>query len=105
MFKLFDESPSRCVDYERITSSSKSDFPLRFCSHRWVENDVVAKKALSIWPKMIKVLDFWKGLPKFKQPGRRKPGENKSYEFLLSQMNDPLVPVKPNFLVKLRFFV
>ena len=51
MFKIFDKSPSRPADYERITSASKSDFPLRFCSHRWVENDVVAKKALSIWPK------------------------------------------------------
>ena len=97
MFKLFDESPSPRADYERITSASKSDFPLGFCSHRWVENNVVAKKALSIWPKMIEVLDFWKGLPKSKQYGRGRPGENKSYEFLLSQMNDPLEPVKFRF--------
>ena len=46
---------------------------------------------------MIEVLDFWKGLPKSKQLGRGRPGENKSYEFLLSQMNDPLVPVKLRF--------
>ena len=64
MFELFDESPSRCSDYERIISPSKSDFPLRFCSHRWVEN---GKKKLSILPKMIEVLDFWKALPKPKQ--------------------------------------
>ena len=97
MFKLFDESTLRRADYERITCASKSDFPLHFCSHRWVENNVVAKKPLSVWPKMIEVLDFWKGLPKSKQPGRGRPGENKSYEFLLSQMNDPLVPVKLHF--------
>ena len=96
MFKLFDESPRR-ADYERITSASKSDFSLRFCSHGWIENDVVAKKAFSIWPKMIEVLDFWKGLPKSKQAGQGRPGENKSYEFLLSQMNDPLEPVKLRF--------
>ena len=77
MFKLFDESPSRSADYERITSASKSDFPFSFCSLRWVENDVVAKKPLSIWPKMIEVLDFWKGLPKSKQPGRGRPGKAK----------------------------
>ena len=85
MFKLFDEGPS-C--HAHIMPS------LRFCSHRWVGN-VVAKKALSIWPKMIKVLDFWKGLPKSKQPGRGRPGENKSYEFLLCKKFYP---------VKLRFF-
>ena len=69
MFKLFGEILSCHADYERITSASKSDFPLCFYSHRWVENDVVAKKALSIWPKMFEVLDFRKGLPKSKQPG------------------------------------
>ena len=97
MFKIFDESPSRRADYERINSASKSDFPLRFCSHRWVENDVVANRALSIWSKVIEVLDYWKGLPKSKQPGRGRPGENKSYDFLLSKMNDLLVPVKLRF--------
>ena len=30
---LFDESSSRRADYERITSASKSDFPLRSGSH------------------------------------------------------------------------
>ena len=69
MFKLFDESPSYLADHERITFASKSDFSLCFCSPRYVENDVVAKNALSIWLKMIQVLDFWKGLPKSKQPG------------------------------------
>ena len=97
IFKIFDESPSRQADYERINSASKSDFPLCFCSHRWVENDVVANRALSIWSKMIEVLDYWKGLPKSKQPGRGRPGENKSYDFLLSKMNDPFVPVKLRF--------
>ena len=33
-FKLFDESPSHGADYEKITSASKSDFPLHFCSHK-----------------------------------------------------------------------
>ena len=43
MLKLFNESPSRrSTDYEKIASASKSGFPLRFYSHRWVENDVVA---------------------------------------------------------------
>ena len=98
MSKLFDESPSRRANYERITFASKSDFPLLFCSHRWVENDVFAKKAPSVWLKIIEALDFWKGLPKSKQPGRGRLGENKSYEFLLSQMNDPLVSWQSSFV-------
>ena len=46
---------------------------------------------------MIEVFDFWKGLPKSKQLGGGRPGENKSYECLLFEMNDPLVPVKLRF--------
>ena len=56
MFKLFDESRSRCAGHESITSASKCDFTLRFYSHRWIGNDVVSRKALSIWPKMLEVL-------------------------------------------------
>ena len=48
MFKLFDESPSRRADHDRITSASKSDFPYCICSYRWHENDFIAKKPLSI---------------------------------------------------------
>ena len=55
-------------------------------------------KRLLICPKMIRVLDFWKGLPKSKNPpGRGGHGKNRTYEFLLSQMNGPLVPVKLRF--------
>ena len=43
---------------------------------------------------MLELLDFWKGLPKWKQPGRGKQGENKIYETLLSHRDDPLIPVK-----------
>ena len=95
ILKLFDENPWCCADYERITYESKSDFPLRFCSHRWVENDV-AKKAVSTWPKMIEVLDFRKGLPQSKQPGQGRLGKKKLWIFTF-QMNGPLVPAKFHF--------
>ena len=98
MSKIFYESPSRRSDYEKLTSSTKADFPLPFCTTRWTENAKVAKKAQEVWQKMLQLLDFWKGLPKSKQPGQGKQGGNKSYETLLSHKNDPLI------LVKLRFF-
>ena len=64
----------------------------------WLRIMLLAKRALSICQKMVEVLDFWRGLPKSKQPGWEKPGENKSYGFLLSQMNDLPVPLKLCFL-------
>ena len=51
------------------TSTGESEYPLQSCSHRWVENEVVAKKAQVIWPKVVEIIDYWKGLPKGKQPG------------------------------------
>ena len=99
MFKLFDESPSRRADYERVTSAeNESDFPLRFCSHRWVENEIVARRAQVIWPKIVEVVKYWKTLPKSKQPGQGKPEINKSYQTLLKNYTDPMV------LLRLTFF-
>ena len=46
---------------------------------------------------MLEVVDFWKSLPKSKQPGQGKAGANKSYDTLLLKRNDPLVPVKLGF--------
>ena len=48
-------------------------------------------------PKLLEVVDFWKSLPKSKQPGQGKAGANKSYDTLLLKRNDPLVPVKLRF--------
>ena len=100
MFKLFDESPSRRADYERVTSAeNESDFPRRFCSHRWVENEIVAKRAQVIWPKIVEVSKYWKTLPKSKQqPGQGKQEKNKSYQTLLENYTDPMV------LLRLAFF-
>ena len=49
---------------------------------------------------MIEVLDFWKRLPKSKQRGRGRPEDNKSYQLLLSQVNDPLVSNKLGYFEK-----
>ena len=34
MYKIFDESPARRADYEKITTAIESDYALQFCSHR-----------------------------------------------------------------------
>ena len=98
MFKFFDESPSRKADYERVTSAeNESDFPLGSCSHRWVENEIVARRAQVIWPKIVEVVKYWKTLPKSKQPGQGQPEKNKSYQTLLKNHTDPMVLLRLGF--------
>ena len=103
MSKIFHESPSRQADFEKLTSSTKADFPLPFCFTRLTENAIVAKKAQEVWSKMLELLYFWKGFPKSKQPGRGKQAENKSYETLLSYKDDPLIPIKLRFFEEIAF--
>ena len=93
MHKIFEESPSRRADYERITQATENDYPLHFCATRWVENAAVAKSAFNIWPKIIAIVDYWHGLPKSKQPGKGDPKKNKSYHVLLQNHTNPLVPL------------
>ena len=63
-------------------------------THRWEENDVVAKKARVIWSKIIEVVSYWQQLPKNKQPRLGKPGASTSYDHLCRDVKDCLVPVK-----------
>ena len=73
------------ADYEKITAAIESDFALQFCSHRWIENARAAERAENILEKYLKIIDFWKTLPKSKQPHQGKPGTNKSYDSLLKK--------------------
>ena len=98
MFKIFHESPSRHADYEVLAEAQNSDYPLQFCGHRWVENENVAKRARNVWPKVVTVVEYWKGLAKSKQPGQGKPGNNTSYDHLCLSHKNILVPQKIQFL-------
>ena len=94
--KIFDES-SRRPDYERLTAATHTEYPLKFCAHQWIENASVAKRAQIIWPKIIEVLRFWKVLPKSKQPGKGKIGQNTSFDCLAKAVDDPTIPLKLRF--------
>ena len=67
---------------------------MQFITHRWLENDVVDKKARVIWSKIIEVVSYRQQLPKSKQTGLGKPGTNTSYDHLCKAVKDRLVPVK-----------
>ena len=96
-FKIFHESPSRWVDYKLLTEALESDYPLKFCSHQWIESEDVAKRAKVVWHKIVTITEFWVGRPKRKQPGLGQHGKNFSYDHLHNCYKDPLVPVKLQF--------
>ena len=54
-----------------------------------------SKRAREIWPKIVKIIEFWKGIPKKARKG--KIGANTSYDHLCSIQKDPLVPLKLQF--------
>ena len=43
------------------------------------------------------VVEYWKSLPKSKQPGCSKPGQNTSLEQLSARTKEVLVPLKLKF--------
>ena len=98
MHKIFEESPSRRADYEKVALATNEDYPLLFCATRWVENESVAKKANKIWSKMVLIVEYWKTLPKYKQPGKGDPKANKIYQVLVHKHKDPLVPLCLSFV-------
>ena len=59
-----------------------------------MENERVAKKARAMWDKIPVIVDYWKTLPKAKQPGQGKLGANTSYDHLCVTHTDVLIPVK-----------
>ena len=98
---IFDKSLSRRADYECLTAATRTEYPRKFCAHRWIENASVAKRAQIIWPKIIEVVRFWKGLPKSKQPGKGKIGQNTSFDCLAKAVDDSTIPLKPRFFVEI----
>ena len=57
--KIFHEAPGRCADYKTVTDATENDYPMQFITHRWVENDVIAKKARVIWLKIVEIVSYW----------------------------------------------
>ena len=80
LYKIFDGSPSPQADYEKLTMAQFSDYPLQFCTHRWVENQNMAKRAQKTWEKIAEIVNIWQGLPKSGQAGQGKQGANSSYD-------------------------
>ena len=67
---LFDHTSARRDDY--VTETGSTTFPLSFCATRWLESKQVADRAILIWPNVVKMVQYWKKLPGYKQP----PGQD-----------------------------
>ena len=73
----------------RLTSSTA--FPMEFCVTRWIGSIAVAKRAILIWPNIVKMISFWK-----KQPGPKQP-ECQCYENVKVAFSVNLTVVKLEF--------
>ena len=54
-FTLLHDSPARRSDYTSITGSTV--FQLSCCATRWVEDEKVAERLISIWPSIVKIVN------------------------------------------------
>ena len=85
-FQILHNTPARRDDFVAVTGSTK--YPLYFCATRWVENKLVADRMLEVWPNIKKIVQFWEGLPKSKQPSC------KSYSNVQDGVHDVLIEAK-----------
>jgi hypothetical protein len=53
---FFKDTPARRADFSNITGCNT--YPLKFCSHRWVEDEAVALRAIEIWPYLKKFVQM-----------------------------------------------
>ena len=54
--RFFMSPLHEALNFENVTGCGKNDYPLQFCAHCWIENEVVARRAQVVWPKLVEVL-------------------------------------------------
>lgn len=62
IYNIFKDVPSRRGDFKQITGSSL--FPLKFCAIRWLENESVVERAMTLLPKIEMYVEAVKQSPK-----------------------------------------
>ena len=63
--QLLRDTTARWANYVSVTHSS--EYPLYYCATKWVEDKKVSDLLFSIWPNLIKIVNFQKSQPKIKQ--------------------------------------
>ncbi|GBL88251.1 hypothetical protein AVEN_22110-1 [Araneus ventricosus] len=88
LYYLFKDCPARREDF--LNSSVQKKLPLKFCSHRWLENAPVAERAILVWDDVISYTNKV-------QSGKHSKVTCKSYFTVLEATRDCLFVVKLNF--------
>ena len=91
MWQFIYDAPARRAMYENISEST--DYPAKFCGHRWCENEKCAEKAKSLMKGYQKFVTHVYTLRKNQQPDRK----NKSFTVLKKMIHDPLISAKLEF--------
>ena len=84
--KFLHNSPARRAEYLRVSSSNL--YPEKFCGIRWVENEIVASRAIDIWEDFVKLVKLYVAKAPSKQPK-----DNISYSNLKEYHTNPLIVV------------
>lgn len=90
LYYLFKDSPARREDYVKVNSNAV--MPLKFVSHRWLENVSVCQRTLEIWES----IELYMKAVENKQ--FTKP-DNKSYEIIKQAVKDKLIKVTLQFFL------
>ena len=85
-FQFLHDTPARREDFISVTGCSV--FPLFFCATRWIEDSDVAKRLISIWENIVKIIRFYEKMLKSKQPS------SKSFLNVQQAVNDKLIVAK-----------
>ena len=84
-YYVFHDSPMRRALFLELNKIDESDFPLKFCPTRWVENSKVASRVIELLPKLK---CFTSDIDKKVEP------KSSSYKIMKEKLKDPLFPVK-----------
>lgn len=99
LYYLFWQSPVRRGNYTANTNSNT--FPLKFCSVRWVENESVARTAITMMPHLQKWVKI------VLEEGKKNPlnDNHKNFKIVADFVRDPLAEAKLAFFISLATLV
>uniref|UniRef100_A0A1I8H1V1 Dimer_Tnp_hAT domain-containing protein n=1 Tax=Macrostomum lignano TaxID=282301 RepID=A0A1I8H1V1_9PLAT len=87
LYRLLKDCPARRAEYISLTKANDTQFPLKFCLVRWLENSPVASRAIAILPN----LKMWLRKAAVKGEGSQLMGE------IRDACKDPLLSAKLQF--------
>ena len=89
LHKLLKKAGGRRKDYK--TEESSKRLPYSFCKTCWLDDKLVADRAIEMWPNIKKNLQVWQSGPKSKFP------DSRYYRIVRDAAADDLVLVKMQF--------